>query len=92
MLRRLRRLILRGRALPEPLRLAPLAERREMEKVYARLFSSPDGQRVLSHLQHITLLRSYGADAADEQIRHAEGQRALVANIMRLIEAGRTKS
>ncbi len=64
-------------------------ERQEIEKSYARLFSSEDGQRVLAHLQTMAFMRAYSAESSDEQIRYAEGQRALVANVMRLINAGR---
>ena len=64
-------------------------EKRDIEKIYARLFATDDGQQVLSHLQALAFMRAYGADSSDEQIRYAEGQRALVAQIMRLINAGR---
>lgn len=64
-------------------------EKRDIEKAYARLFASDDGKQVLSHLQAMAFMRAYSAESTDEQIRYAEGQRALVANIMRLINAGR---
>ncbi len=60
-----------------------------IEKAFARLFSTEDGRRVLAHLQGMALMRAYGNDATDAQLRHAEGQRALVINVMRLIAAGR---
>jgi len=44
---------------------------------------------VLSHLQATVFLKAYGADALDTQIRFAEGQRALVFQMMRHIEAGK---
>jgi hypothetical protein len=72
--------------LPEPAG----AERRDIEKCYARLFATADGRRVLAHLQGMAFARAFGADASDAQIRYAEGQRALVANILRLIGAGKT--
>ncbi|PJB71450.1 MAG: hypothetical protein CO093_05105 [Alphaproteobacteria bacterium CG_4_9_14_3_um_filter_47_13] len=64
-------------------------ERQQIEKAYARLFSTEDGGRVLAHLQMIAFMRAYSAESTDEQIRYAEGQRALVAHILRLISAGR---
>lgn len=64
-------------------------DRRETEKAYARLFSTEDGRRVLGHMQAMTFLRAYGPDAADAQLRHAEGQRALMASVMRMIAAGK---
>jgi len=64
-------------------------EKHNVEKAYARLFATDDGKQVLSHLQAMAFMRAYSAESSDEQIRYAEGQRALVANIMRLINAGR---
>lgn len=65
------------------------AELREIEKSFARLFASDDGQRVLSHLQVITFQRAMGPGCPDEQLRYVEGQRSLVATILRLIDRGR---
>ncbi len=67
----------------------PPKELREIEKAYARLFASHDGQLVLSHLQATTFDRALGATSTDEQLRYTEGQRALVATVMRLIDRGR---
>ncbi len=64
-------------------------ELRDIEKVCARLFSSEDGQKVLAHLQDITFCRALGASAQDGHLRYVEGQRALVATILRLIDRGR---
>ena len=64
-------------------------ELREIEKAFARLFASEDGQKVLSHLQVITFQRALGPGVADEQLRYLEGQRAMVATILRLIDRGR---
>ena len=62
---------------------------RDIEKSYARLFSTPDGQRVLAHLNAHTFMRALGMDASDQSLRYLEGQRALLAMILRLIERGR---
>ena len=64
-------------------------ELREIEKAFARIFASEDGQKVLSHLQVITFQRALGPGVADEQLRYLEGQRAMVATILRLIDRGR---
>ncbi|MGH1403632.1 MAG: hypothetical protein ACRBDL_05265 [Alphaproteobacteria bacterium] len=64
-------------------------ELREIEKVCARLFSSEDGQKVLAHLQDITFCRVLGASAQDGHLRYVEGQRALVATLLRLIDRGK---
>ncbi len=88
--------ILPGRNLPppqnKPVYEAPAPsrlEREQVEKAYARLFATDDGKLVLGHLQTIAFMRAYSAESSDEQIRYAEGQRALVAHIMRLVNAGR---
>ncbi len=64
-------------------------EMREVEKAFARLFSSEDGQKVLAHLQVVTFQRALGPGSPDEQLRYMEGQRSLVATILRLIDRGR---
>ena len=72
-------------AQPEPGKL----EMREVEKSFARLFATDDGQRVLAHLQVLTFQRALGPGVADEQLRYIEGQRSMVATILRLIDHGR---
>lgn len=64
-------------------------EQRDIEKCFARVFSSEEGQKVLTHLQVMTFQRSFGPGVSDEQLRYAEGQRAVVATIIRLIDRGR---
>ena len=72
-------------AQPEPGKL----EMREIEKAFARLFATDDGQRVLAHLQVLTFQRALGPGVAEEQLRYIEGQRSMVATILRLIDRGR---
>ncbi len=62
----------------------------DIEKAFARVFSTEDGQCVLSHLQSITFQRALGPEASDTQLRYLEGQRAMIATIMKLIRSGRT--
>lgn len=64
-------------------------EQKDIEKSFARLFSSEDGQKVLAHLQVMTFQRSFGPGVSDDQLRYTEGQRAMVATILRLIDRGR---
>ncbi len=64
-------------------------EQRDMEKAYARLFSTEDGRLVLGHMQSLAFMRVHSAESSDAQIRYAEGQRAFVARIMRMVNAGR---
>jgi|GEM_PF-916235 len=72
-------------SLPDP----KADELREIEKAFTRLFSTDDGQKVLSHLQTITFQRALGPTTADEHLRYIEGQRSLMATILRLIDRGR---
>ena len=62
----------------------------DIAKSYARLFASEDGRRVLDHLQLTTLHRAYGPDGSDGHIRHLEGQRYLLSQILRFIDRCKT--
>ncbi len=66
-------------------------DQKEIAKSFARLFTSEDGKIVLSHLQAMTFQRSLTPSAAEAELRHAEGQRALVAQVLRLIDRGRNE-
>jgi hypothetical protein len=70
---------------PEPRRM----EMGEVERSFARLFSTNDGRQVLGYLQAVTFQRALGPASSDEQLRYMEGQRAMVATILRLIDRGR---
>ena len=58
-------------------------------EAFARCFRGGDGEVVLSHLRTVTLERALGPGAPDAQLRHLEGQRQLVAHILRLVARGR---
>lgn len=64
-------------------------EQRDIEHCFARLFSTEDGKKALAWLQVMTFQRVQGASAPDEQLRYMEGQRSLMASILRLIDRGR---
>lgn len=64
-------------------------EARDIERAFARLFTTDDGRKVLAHLQAMTFQRALGPGCADQQLRYLEGQRSLVATILRLIDRGR---
>jgi hypothetical protein len=55
---------------------------------FARCFATVDGKRVLDHLRRTTLERSLGPGASDAVLRHVEGQRHLVAQILALTAQG----
>ena len=59
------------------------------EQNYARCFGTPAGQVVLEHLRHITIERTLGPNASDNELRWAESQRALVRQIESQIARGR---
>lgn len=67
---------------------APEADR-ALALAAARCFRGGDGEAVLAHLRAVTLERALGPGATDAQLRHLEGQRQLVAHVLRLVERGR---
>ncbi len=67
----------------------PHLEKREIEKACARLFSTEDGRRVLAYLQAMTFERALSHTSTEEHLRYIEGQRALMASILRLIDRGK---
>lgn len=65
-------------------------EQKEIERVFARVFSTEEGKKILAWLQVMTFHRAAGAGSSDEQLRYMEGQRGLVANILRMIDRGKS--
>lgn len=65
------------------------ADMQDIAKSYARTFASKDGQRVLNHLQISIFHRALGPDSSDLHIRHLEGQRYMLGQILRFIERGK---
>jgi hypothetical protein len=72
-------------SVPEPVR----ADMRDIEKSFTRVFASEDGKRVLAHLQAVTFCRALGGESSEAHLRYTEGQRALVAMMLRMIDRGR---
>lgn len=64
-------------------------EQQDMERVFARVFLSDDGRKALAYLQMLTFQRALGPASSDTELRYLEGQRALMATILRLIDRGR---
>ena len=56
-----------------------------------RVFSSQDGQRVLDHLERTFLLRRVPPQTSDQELRHVEGQRSLVAYLQALVARGKRR-
>lgn len=65
-------------------------EQRDIERSFTRLFSSEEGKKVLAYMQVMTFQRAGGANTTDEQLRYMEGQRSLMAAILRMIDRGRS--
>ncbi len=64
-------------------------DQKNMKRIFARVFSTDDGKKLLAYLQYITFHRSFGADVSDSQLRYMEGQRSLVSTILRFIDQGK---
>ena len=64
-------------------------ETKDIERIFAQLFSTEEGKKALAYLQYITFNRALGVTASDDQLRYAEGERSLVSKILRLIDRGR---
>ena len=56
---------------------------------FARCFSTPAGARVLEYLRTITIERTLGTNASDNELRWAEAQRAFLRQILSLVARGR---
>ena len=63
----------------------------EFARAVARLFASADGTRLLRHLERVFLLRRVPPQASDQELRHIEGQRFLVAHLQALAARGRNR-
>lgn len=62
----------------------------DLAHVFARCFRGEDGKKVLCHLKNITHSRILGPNASDSLLRHVEGQRHLVSQIISLVDYGRS--
>ncbi len=63
---------------------------RTLAVAFARCFQGAEGKQALDYLRTITVERILGPNASDAMLRHAEGQRQLVAHITQLVDRGRT--
>ena len=64
-------------------------EQKDIEHSFARVFSTEEGRKVLAYLQVMTFQRAGGANTTDDHLRHMEGQRSLMASILRMIDRGK---
>jgi hypothetical protein len=66
------------------------SDQKNIDQLFTRVFSNEDGQKVLAYLHYITTNRVMSPSVSEEQLRHLEGQRALVQTIQKLADRGRT--
>jgi hypothetical protein len=57
-------------------------------RAFARCFAGADGRVVLGHLRRTVLERRLPPSASDAELRHLEGQRCVVAQIVAMVERG----
>ncbi len=65
-------------------------EMREIERSFARVFATEEGRKVLAWLQVMTFQRAGTSNTSADQLRFMEGQRNLMASILRMIDRGKT--
>ncbi len=65
-------------------------EQKDIERSFARVFSTEEGRKVLAYLQVMTFQRSGGANTSTDHLRHMEGQRSLMASILRMVDRGKS--
>ena len=63
----------------------------EIEKQYARTFGTPSGRAVLEHMRKITIERTLGPNATDQELRWTEANRAFVHQIEQMIARGKNR-
>ena len=61
----------------------------ELCRAAAACLGTANGRLVLRHLRQSFLDRRLAPTASDAELRHLEGQRSVVAHLLRLIERGR---
>lgn len=64
-------------------------EQADIERSFARVFSTEEGKKVLAWLQVMTFHRAGSSNSTEEQLRFMEGQRNLMASILRMIDRGK---
>lgn len=64
-------------------------DQKNIHQLFARVFSSEDGQKTLAYLQYLTTSRVMDVEKSEAQLRHIEGQRSLIQIIQKLADRGR---
>lgn len=63
-------------------------EDEQISQNFESLFKTPTGKAVLGYLRSVTIEMIAGSNATDEELRHREGQRFLVAIMEKRIQHG----
>ena len=63
-------------------------EHKTLEQLASRVFANDDGERLLRHLEALTMQRVVSPDCATSVLWHLEGQRFLVNQLRRLVDKG----
>ena len=63
----------------------PKEQDEKISKVIESVFKTPNGKEMLQYLKSITIEAISGANISDAELRHLEGQRYLVALIVKRI-------
>jgi hypothetical protein len=61
----------------------------ELARAFARCFAGSEGERCLDHLRRSYLDRRLPPAASNAELRHLEGQRSVIAQLIALVERGR---
>ena len=72
----------------EPAEPKPGPER-DLDRNFVRTFDTNPGAQVLDYLRLTILDREMAPDCSDAALRHQEGRRSVVREILRMIERGK---
>ncbi len=61
------------------------ADRSDIEKILKRVFLTEDGKKALAYLQFLSTYKTLNYNASKQHLYYNEGQRAFVANIIKII-------
>ena len=64
----------------------------DLARSFARCFNGTDGALVLRNLRQTILDRRLGPNSSDGELRFLEGQRAVAAHIVSMIDRGRGRA
>lgn len=65
-----------------------MSKEKNIPALFARVFTTDDGKRVLACLRGMTLDQAMGPETTDAQLRHLEGRRYIVKYIHNKTEQG----